>query len=800
MRRNKFLLPMVFLFAGAVVHAQSSAQVDAQARGAAVSVKPTGKQSGNLSKGPGNAQNGEAGSAPTSGTDGVIRGSSSARTGAETNGDAGGDPSLRPPVTRPQIGLALGGGGAPAMSEIGVLQWFEEHHIPVDRIAGTSMGSMVGGFYATGQSIPELKRVMTADVFQQVFRFGSAYKSLNYRRREDSRELPNAATIGLRHGISLRNSILTDSGLNELLDRQFLAYGDKTNFDSLPIPYRCLTTDLTDSKTVVFSQGSLPDAVRASISIPGLYRPVEINGHRFVDGAVLQNLPVMTVRSMQADVVIAVSLPLSPVSKGELDSLLGVLQRSFGVAIEGNERRSRLQADVLIMPDVSKFGAGDYLKADELAKTGYAAAEEHKAELMKYALNDADWQQYLAVRSSRTRGVPGNVENVVVEAPNANIKHVVEQKFHDVQGAPLNPRRVEALLDDIRSDGRYGADYSVDYVEGDIRRPVLRVMVTDKTTGPPFLLLGANMVAETGPLTRASLEARLLYQDLGGYGSELRGVVQAGSQTEISAEYYRRLTSNGFFLAPKLTFTRMPFNIYSDQLRISERINQNAGGGVDAGWSDGKHMELRAGWMSGYRRWQESIGVDAMPSYGGGWQTARAQFVFDNQDRALIPQFGIRSVTSVGYLYNAVGSENAPQMSTQFGYAHQFAKKNLFDFGVDAGTMLHRNVAQPFLYTLGGPLRLAASAVDEYRGTDYFLVTPAYLRRIAKLPEPLGQSIYVGTAYEAGQMRSPFAPTVTRQDVYVGVVAETPFGVISFGPAIGDAGRRKLVFTLGRFF
>ncbi len=686
------------------------------------------------------------------------------------------------------------------MSEIGVLQWLEEHHVPVDRIAGTSMGSMVGGFYATGQTIPQLKAVMTEKVFAQVFSFSSSYKSLNYRRREDSHDLPNGFTIGLRHGISLRAGVFLDTGVNQFLDREFIGYGDRTSFDSLPIPFRCLTTDLDDARTVVLSQGSLPDAVRASISIPGAFPPVVINGHSYVDGAVLQNLPVQTVRDMQADVVIAVSLPLAPATASALASLPGVLQRSISVGFEGNERASRGYADVLIMPDVSGFGATDYLKTDELAKVGYAAAEKQKTALLKYALNDADWQQYLAVRRSRMRPVPGPVEAVLVEAPNAAVRHAVEQRFRGVEHARLDPAKIESLLDDVRSDGRYTADYSIAYDGSDSSRPTVRVTVKDKTTGPPFLLLGSSFITETGSLTRFTMQGRILNQDFGGYGSELRTILAAGAMTQFSTEYYRKLTSRGLFVAPKIEFTRHSYNLYSGQTRISERINQNAGGGVDVGWSTGKFQELRAGWSSGYRYWEKIIGTDGQPEYSGGWQAARVRYVFDNQDRALVPHFGVRSVTQAGYLYSAVGSHNTPQIATKFTFAIPLHKKDIFDFDVDAGTMLHRNVSQPFLYTLGGPARLGASAVDEYRGTDYFVISPGYLRRLAQMPKPLGQSIYLAAAFEAGQMRSPFAPTVTRQDVYLGVVAETPIGVIAFGTAVGDAGRRKLIFTLGRAF
>jgi NTE family protein len=119
---------------------------------------------------------------------------------------------------------------------------------------------------------------------------------------------------------------------------------------------------------------------------------------------------------------------------------------------------------------------------------------------------------------------------------------------------------------------------------------------------------------------------------------------------------------------------------------------------------------------------------------------------------------------------------------------------------MEGGTMLNRDVAQPFRFTLGGPLRLSASAIDQYRGTDYFLVTPGYLRRIKSLPAPLGNSLYLGGFYEVGQMRAPDASTITQQDVFFGVIAETPIGVISLGPAIGTHDERKLVFTIGKFF
>ena len=713
------------------------------------------------------------------------------------------DPATPPtdlPRGRPVIGVAMGGGGALAMSEIGVLAWFEQHHIPVDVVAGTSMGSILAALYSTGKTPEEMTHIMTEDSVSRIFRIESQYSARNFRRREDSREIPNAITVGLKHGASLRNSLLTDTGLNEMLDRQFLAYNDQTDFNTLPIPFRCQATDLNDAKTVTFSRGSLQDAVRASASIPGVFRPFELDGHEFVDGAILQNLPTSDVKAMKADVVIAISLPLSPVGKGDLDSIVGVLQRAFAVGIEANEDRDRKLANILIMPDIKGFGGNDYLKTRQLADRGYDAAEQHKDELLRYALSDADWQKYIDQRRSRERGPAGTIWMVKVKAPTDSSKEAVTRAFAPVVNQPLDTEKIEKLLADIRSSGGYDADYTVGYDSKDSSRPIILVTVSDKKTGPPFLDLGVNIAAQTGGVTRATINSILLYQNLGNYGSEFRGKIDFGWLTNFEGEYYRRVGWNGFFVAPRANLTREPFYIYNGQTRLSERQSQMAGAAGDVGYTDGRKLEVRAGYSFQNVQWTTTTGQDDMPDYHGNSQTGRVRVVFDSQDRALVPQYGIRTVNSFGYLYGTPGSPGAPQFFSEIDFAHTFAKKHIMLLKAEGATMFNRDVAQPFRYTLGGPLRLSASAIDELRGTDYFLITPGYLHRIAKLPQPLGQSIYVGASYEAGQMRRPDGPNIFRQDVYFGIVAETPFGVITAAPSIGNDGQRKFIFTLGKLF
>ena len=832
------------------------------------------------------------------------------------------DPAPAPAkvFNRPRIGLALGGGAALALSEVGVLQWFEEHHIPVDVIAGTSMGCMISALYSTGRSPAQLQNVMNDKVFGSVFTFSNAYTSRSFRRREDARDLPNGLTVGLKHGVSFRNALLTDQGLNAFLDREFLRYDDQTEFNALPIPLRCMSTDLNDAVPVTFARGSLPDAVRASVSIPAVFKPFEMNGHEYVDGGILENLPTPAIKEMGADVVLAVSLPLSPVGKGDLDSILGVVGRTAQVAIEAFERQQRQLAAVVMTPDITGFSANDYLKTPELSRRGYAAAEANKAALLKYAVSDAEWTEYFDHRRSLRRGPAAPVLRVRVAAPTDSARAQVEKLFAPLVNEPVDTSKIEALLDQIRADGAYNVDYTVGYETteqfraeqagkaalpadtvqvpvltqlaanapaidrtGEVdrsttptpmatsgspdptpdamigndkpgaggmagtlpatdqsladigNRPTLLVTVTPKKTGPPFLLLGANVEAQAGGITRATADAILTYQDFLSYGSELRSHISVGYVTLLDAEYFHPLNFLGaegrsgehtVFVAPRFAFLRQSFPIFdvgtgNGRDRIADRQLQTVTAGGDLGLTNQRTQQLRAGVDFIHASWTTEIGSDQAPQLYGHAARAHLTFDRDTQDRALVAQFGMRYKFEAGYLFDAgtlgsatTQSQDAPSFLGKLSFARRFSARHPLEavdpttskgheilvLGAEGGTEFNRNVAQPFRFTLGGPLRLSASTIDQYRGTDYFLLEPAILRRIAHLPSPLGQSIYVGAAYELGQMRAPDQRTLTRQDVFFGVVAETPLGVLTLAPAIGTNGERKFIFTLGKLF
>ena len=192
-------------------------------------------------------------------------------------------PQIQPGTSRPKIGVALEGGGALGLAHIGVLQWFEDHHIPIDYLAGTSMGGLVGGLYATGRSPEELKEIVAAQKWDIIIGGDIPYEDLSYRRKEDLRYIQNSLKLGLKHGLSTPSGLNSGTEISLLIDRETVSYPNLDSFDHLPIPFRCVATDLVSGKEVVFSSGSLQQALRATMSIPGVFSPVR-DGDKVLGG------------------------------------------------------------------------------------------------------------------------------------------------------------------------------------------------------------------------------------------------------------------------------------------------------------------------------------------------------------------------------------------------------------------------------------------------------------------------------------------------------------------------------------
>jgi len=302
---------------------------------------------------------------------------------------------------RPKIGLAMGGDGAMGFVQVGVLEWMEEHHIPIDLFAGTSMGGFVAGVYAAGFSPREIELFLMKVDWEGTYFLGEApYQPKGVWVTKS--DLAEAEKSGALRGLKLSSLTAFLPTQNRavmafpFLPRIVNSYSDLKSFDALPTPFRCTTVDLISGEVVVTNQGSLPLALSATMALPGLMDPVRV-GDKLLSGG--GPLPVEVARS-GADVVIA-SYVYTHARLGPDMSAFQQMQRSLQAAKAEADRRGISQADVVIPVDTSEYTSFDLLRIRELVRLGYESAEQKSSSLLKYEVSQEDWQHYLDDRLQR---------------------------------------------------------------------------------------------------------------------------------------------------------------------------------------------------------------------------------------------------------------------------------------------------------------------------------------------------------------------------------------------------------------
>src|ERR1700720_3048743 len=316
----------------------------------------------------------------------------------------------RDPLLRPRICVVLSGGGARGIAHIGVLKVLEDLKIPIDCIAGTSMGAIVGGLYASGMTAFDIDATMRSLDWQEAFRDAPPRRDLAFRRKQDDRNFLVRLPLGLKHGqILLPKGFIQGQKLQETLRQLTLPFSNSTDFDLLPTPFRAVATDLETGNAVLMEKGDLAIAMRASMSAPGVFAPVELNGRLLVDGGLAENLPINVARAMHADILIVsdVSFPLQP--RAVLDSALSISNQMLAILVrkDSDRQRASLTAqDVLIEPALGPASSTDFTAVNSTVAAGENAARAMLARFDPLSVSDGAYHDYLARRASREPGLP----------------------------------------------------------------------------------------------------------------------------------------------------------------------------------------------------------------------------------------------------------------------------------------------------------------------------------------------------------------------------------------------------------
>jgi NTE family protein len=706
-------------------------------------------------------------------------------------------PSAQP---RPGIGLALSGGGALGLTQIGILQWLEENHIPVDRIAGTSMGSIIGVMYASGMSPAEIQKFAEGIDWDNVMLSEPTYRQLSYRRKQDRRDYQVAPALGLRHGLKAPNGLNSGLGVGLLLDRITFANSNIASFDDLPIPFRCVATDMQSGDRVVLRGGSLPRAVRASMAIPGVFTPVEINGHILADGGMVENIPVEAVREMDADKVIAVDLQLPPGDKEQLDSLTGMLSRAVSVMIMQNERHSLALADATITVEIGNFSLTDYDRVTEFVRLGYQSAAAQSSALLPYAIHDdAEWRAYLAARAARKHPQPKEVASIQVQGAHSDQDRRMAQRLNTNANVPLDLPKLENQLSQIAGQGQFDRLGYEGFTQDGVT--ALHITAHEKTYGPPFVALAINVDGSGVGSFDFAAGARITFMDVEHHGGEWRNDLLLGSSNLAASEFYQPIENSHFFFAPYAFASKLPRNAFTEETRTAVFGDERAGGGFDLGYNSGRRSEVRFGYEIFDGKLAPLIGSAGLPTLTGSTGEFRARYVWDGQDSPSVPCIGSRVVASLSRVLQSPGLEHPiDQLDVQTSSFIPTGTKTSLFFGADGGTTFHGNAGEFQIFSLGGPFRLGAYLPNEFLGNHYGYASFGFRRDLYHLPQIVGKKIYWGGWYEAGTAFNNPDSFAVRGSMNLGVVADTIVGPVAIFGSVSPTGQSRINFEIGRLF
>ena len=546
---------------------------------------------------------------------------------------------VSPSTARPRIGVAFGGGSARGLAHIGVIRWLEEHRVPIDLVAGTSMGGLVGGSFATGLDAGPLTTLLTTLDWDALFG-SSSFAYRNIRRKADGRAFPSHLEFGLKGGLAAPTALNNGQQVELLLTRISAPYHLIDRFDDLPTPFSAVAVDLAHASQVVLNRGSLAQAMRATMSLPLVFPPVEIEGRVLVDGGAMNNVPVDVVRAMGADRVIAVNV-------GELDdpdeidvTMLGVMGATIDAMMRSSTRTVIAGADVVIHVPLKEFGSLDWRRSAELIDEGYKAAEALRDRLLPMALDESGYAEWKAERQRRRRTAVPTPTFVTTEGfADGDSRRLTTMLSRHV-GSPLDITSLEEDLAVLSGLDRYES-ISWRFIANDTGNSGLEIRGRPKPYAPPFMMLGVNLENTTSSDFRITATGRYLaYGGLLTSASELRVDGTIGSDPAMGAELYTPVRSSRFFIASHASVSTSTFNVIEDDEVFARYGHTLMRAGAAAGVNLGVRSDIRLNAFVGHREAEVEVGNPIFPRVSGKETAADLTWRYDSQDSPVVPTSG----------------------------------------------------------------------------------------------------------------------------------------------------------------
>jgi len=708
----------------------------------------------------------------------------------------------KPLPSTPRIGLALSGGGARGAAHIGVLKVLEELRVPVHCVAGTSLGAIVGGAYASGTPPRKLDEIVRATDWDDVFSDRPAREEIWIRRKADDYKTLFAPEYGFKNwGLVLPKGIVAGVAIETFLRKLTASAAGIDDFQKLPIPFRAIAADIETGEEVVLARGNVARAMRASMAVPGAIAPVEIDGRLLVDGGIANNLPIDVVRKLCADVVIAVNISTPPLKRDEITSVLSVtaqLLNLLGKQTVDRQLASLDTRDVLIAPELGDISSGSFERTPEAIGIGEAAARAAAESLKRYSLPPEHYQALRDKQVAELREL-GLVNDVRFGGLRRTNPEVLRSMVRSEPGKPLSE---DEIGEDLRRIYGRGDFESMDYQflqEAD--RRVLEIQPREKSWGPDYLRFGLGLLTNFRGDTIVNGLVSYRRSWLNRLGAEWLTELRVGTDSGLSTEYYQPVDERGrWFFAPYAGLGQTTRNLYVGDDRVAKYVSNEGRAGLDAGASFGIWGEARIGALWRRVSAKVDIGSSLLPDVSEDSSGIRGKFFLDQLDHPWFPRRGYYLDASFYVADQALGSDRDYKKAQVEAIGAASWGSHAFVATVRGGTNLNTDMAPYDTFTLGGPLYLSGYRIDQFSGESVGFARILYFNHAVKLPKLLGSGVYAGGSLEAGQVKvqlngAPDTGTLVSASVFL--AADSFLGPAYFGFGVGQSGRMNVYLVLG---
>ena len=658
---------------------------------------------------------------------------------------------------RPRIGLVLSGGGARGLAHVGVIQILEEMKIPISCIAGTSMGAIVGGLYAAGLSPAEMEKLVTSMEWNEAFKDKPPPSELTFRRKKDAAEYLIDSDLGFKNKkFQIPKGLLQGQNLNLMLKSILFHTEGVDDFDKLNIPFRAIATDIETGDAVVLGKGELVKAIRASMSIPALFAPVEIDNKMLVDGGVANNLPIDIVRQMGADVVIAVDISTKLSSRDQLTSSIEITAQLTSILVQRNTARqiqSLREGDILITPDMGDIGSADFFKAPEAVTVGRKKAEEMKPHLARFAAKEDDFMAYLKLQRHKDTEMPV-IDSVEVVNKTSLPTKLIGAHIDIKPGKKLDLSQLRRNIDRI---------YGIDTFE----RVDFRLMKKDKSTGivfeplekswgPNYFRFGLGMEDSFKGVSKYALTTKFTKTAMNRLAGEWSTEVRIGENSRIVTEFYQPVDDSlSYFVAVNAGYRVRDFNDYNEDGDVTTQHRAHSiHAGLDVGRQFGNWGELRLGINREYGAVRVLVGDHTGPAEYYNRASIFASAAYSTLDNYVFPLSGTDSYLTWNYNLKMLGSDIEVQALAFKWMTALTWRKFTFLPSVEIRTTLDNDDMEvQDTFPLGGFLNLSGFGSNELFGRHTALARLIVYREIFSTGiGALTMPLYIGMSAETGNV------------------------------------------------